>query len=345
MWWISVRDVQWRRRRFAIAVVGAAMVFALALLIAGISEGFRLEARNTVGGVGGDGFVMDDGASGPTTSVATLRGSMAADLARTPGVRRAQPVVMIRSSVAGKPVLLVGHVPDGHGSPRLSEGRAATSAAEIVVDRRFDARVGDRVVLGDASLEVVGETRGMTIQSGIPALYVTIERAQATAFGGADFATAIVVDGRPEQLPAGTRLIAPDAARDDALAPMREAIDAIDLLRVLLWVVAAVIIGSIIYLSALERVRDFAVLKAVGASSRALITGLMIQSTLLSIVASVLAAGLVQLIIPVFPIPVSITATSTLLLPAIAVVVGIAASLAGVRRAVAADPAMAFAAS
>ena len=345
MWWISVRDVQWRRRRFAIAVVGAAMVFALALLIAGLSAGFRLEARTTVAAIGGDGWVMDAGADGLITSVATLPGAAVDDVGAIDGVRRAAAVVVVRSTVGGKPVLLVGHEPGRAGAPSVRTGRAPVASHEVAVDGRLGAEVGDRVVVGGTTLEIVGETSGVTVQAGIPAVFLTLDVAQQVAFGGRDLVSAVVVDGRPERLPEGTHLVTPAAARADALSPLRDAIEAIDILSVLLWVVAAVIIGSIIYLSALERAREFAVLKAVGASSRALVTGLMIQSSVLSVVASLLAAGLVQVLVPVFPIPVSITARSMLLLPAIAVVVGLAASLAGVRRAVTADPAMAFAAA
>jgi putative ABC transport system permease protein len=46
---------------------------------------------------------------------------------------------------------------------------------------------------------------------------------------------------------------------------------------------------------------------------------------------------------PTIPLPVSFTSSAVAALPIIAVVVGVLASLAGVRRAVRADPAAAFA--
>jgi putative ABC transport system permease protein len=35
MWLVSLRDLQWRRRRFLIAVAATALVFAMSLLMAG----------------------------------------------------------------------------------------------------------------------------------------------------------------------------------------------------------------------------------------------------------------------------------------------------------------------
>jgi putative ABC transport system permease protein len=49
MWAITLRDLEFRRRQFAIAVVGAGLAFALALVLTRMSAGFRHEARATVG--------------------------------------------------------------------------------------------------------------------------------------------------------------------------------------------------------------------------------------------------------------------------------------------------------
>ena len=77
-------------------------------------------------------------------------------------------------------------------------------------------------------------------------------------------------------------------AVDDLMRPMTAAVGAITFMAVLLWVVAALIVGSVIYLSALERTRDFAVLKAVGVSTRAVLAGLCLQAVIVAVVAAVL---------------------------------------------------------
>jgi putative ABC transport system permease protein len=47
-WLISLRDLQWRRRRFGIAVVANALVLALGLLLSGVSASFDNEIERTV---------------------------------------------------------------------------------------------------------------------------------------------------------------------------------------------------------------------------------------------------------------------------------------------------------
>ncbi len=56
----------------------------------------------------------------------------------------------------------------------------------------------------------------------------------------------------------------------------------IGLVRILLWIVAATIIGSVLYIQAMERTRDFAVFKATATSSAAIGFGLALQPVILS---------------------------------------------------------------
>jgi putative ABC transport system permease protein len=133
-----------------------------------------------------------------------------------------------------------------------------------------------------------------------------------------------------------------DRVREDMLRPLANAVAGINVLSILLWVVAVNIIGSLVYLSALERARDFAVLKATGYSSKSLLAGLAVQSVAISLVAAIVAMGLARLLLPLFPIPATIPGGAQLLLPAIGVFVGLIACLFGARKATSADPALAF---
>jgi putative ABC transport system permease protein len=109
-----------------------------------------------------------------------------------------------------------------------------------------------------------------------------------------------------------------------------------------LWLVAAIIVGSVIYLSATERNRDFAVFKATGSSNAAIAGGLIAQAVVLTLTAAALAAVLAAVLAPTFPIRVVISPLTYLALPVVAVIIGIVASLAGVRRVTSVDPALAF---
>jgi len=119
-------------------------------------------------------------------------------------------------------------------------------------------------------------------------------------------------------------------------------VSSIDLIRILLWFVAAIVMGAVIYLTALERERDFAVLKAVGASGSSLGVGLAIQAAVIALFAAALGAVIAKLIEPSFPLPVKIPGSALLTVPAAAVIVGLVSALAGVRKVNRTDPAEAF---
>ena len=68
----ALRDLQWRRRRFLIVVLGTALVFAMTLVLAGLSAAFGNEVDRTVTTTGADEWAIVVGATGPFNSSAVL---------------------------------------------------------------------------------------------------------------------------------------------------------------------------------------------------------------------------------------------------------------------------------
>jgi putative ABC transport system permease protein len=89
--------------------------------------------------------------------------------------------------------------------------------------------------------------------------------------------------------------------------------------------------------------RDIAVLKATGAPNRVLVGSLVAQAMALSLASALLAIPLALLMKPGMDFDVLLGPTDYLTLAVVAVVIGGLASLAGLRRALTVDPAMAFA--
>jgi putative ABC transport system permease protein len=183
----------------------------------------------------------------------------------------------------------------------------------------------------------------MTILAGIPFVFVSTSEAQDLVFRSGDVISAVLVDGQVRSVPDGTVAIPVDDVAQDTLNPLDGAIASIDLVRALLWVVAAIIIGAVVYLSALERQRDFAVLKAVGVSNRQLLGSLAVQAVLVALVSVALAAVIQMFLAPAFPLVVRVPARAFWQLPVFAVVMALVAGAAGMRRVARSDPALAFA--
>ena len=114
------------------------------------------------------------------------------------------------------------------------------------------------------------------------------------------------------------------------------------IINTLLWIMAAGIIAALVYITVLERTRELAVYKATGSSNGSLVRGLLLQASVLALFAAAIAAGLALAIAPTFPFAVEIPTAAYIQLLSVALIVGGIASLAGLRRVVRIDPALAF---
>lgn len=342
---MTLRDLQWRARRFLIAGIGAATVFALTLVMAGLVASFEQEPVRVLDAVGADAWVMPKGVEGVFTTISVLPESTAALVAKEPGVREASPVVVLHHTVGGGPtkdVTVLAYADGGLGTPHLSAGRLPRAPQELVADATLHERVGSHVFLAGKDFRVVGLTSGMSMNAGQPILFTRLHDAQRTFVSGTPVISAVLTRGVPERLPDGLQARDRATTRGDMLRPIQGALRSVKLTLSLLWVVAALVIGSVVYLSALERARDFAVYKATGWSNRHLAIGLALQAVLISTGASLLGVLVAQLILPAFPLEFGVPASDRLLLPLVGVAVGLLASAAGLRRAVGVQPALAF---
>ena len=348
MFGITISDLVYRRRQFLIATVGAGLVFAMTLLLAGLTAGFGVEIDQTVSGFHADVWVVKAGSSGRVASLAPLAESAVAQVAATPGVRTATPVVVIpqTADVAGdlQQVNLIGApVGTGPGDQPLTSGHLVQGPGQAVVDQRLGVALGHQVGLGGKTFTVVGITTDRTLLGGIANMYVDLTDAQSAAFEGARIISAVIVTGTPSSTPAGLAVLTNDQIEQASLDQMSTAVSSINNSRLFMWAIAAVIVASLVYVTALERTRDFAVLKALGASSGKLYVGLAFQAVAVALIAAVVAVVLAQFMTGVFSQPIDFPASAYVELPVSAVVVGLLASLIALRRAVAADPAKAFA--
>jgi putative ABC transport system permease protein len=347
VWTVTLADLRMRSRQFAVAVLGATLVFAMALVLAGLSGGFRAEASRTVDSVGADTFVVRAGAGGAFTSPAAIDGRLLAEVRAADGVRAADPLVVspnqsLRSDRPDVFVHLVGVVPGGLGDPSAGDGAGLSGPDDALVDRLTGVRVGETFTIGGRQFHAVGRLQGHTYLGGTPSVYVPIDAARDVVFRGSDDMTAIAVAGRPATVPDGLAVMTTDATRADILVPLHNGIGTIDAIRDFLAVVAIVIIAAVVYLSALERRRDFAVLKAIGSSTGWLFGGIAVQATVVALVSAGLALAVEPLIAHAVPMQLDVPGWARLALPPAAVGIGLLASLSALRQVIRADPALAF---
>lgn len=344
--WLAVADLRFRLRRFVVAVAAASVTLMLLLLMTGVVNQFDREPGATIDTLGGSHWVLRDGIESPFASDAVFAPGLADQVvAPEGGTARTLVVASLPIAVDGdtREAILIGHPADGPGTPVPVEGRLATDGSGVAVSTAAGVEVGERVLVGGSEREVVGTVADSTLYAGMPLVFVPIEQAWERLSGGAPFASAVLLEGEPASVPEGLHVRTADEVATAAKGPLERPILTLHLVRGLLAIVAAMIIGAVVYLASIERTRDVAVLRAVGVRSPMLAVGVAVQALAMAVVAAIIGIGLQELAAPAFPMAVHLTATDLLVLIATAAVVAMVASYAAIRRTLRIDPSAAFA--
>jgi putative ABC transport system permease protein len=183
-----------------------------------------------------------------------------------------------------------------------------------------------------------------TVFAGMPLVFVPLDVARELIVDGEPLNSAIVIDveSAPD-LPSWLHALDSAEVAEDALGPIERPITTLRLVQILLAVVATLIIGAVVFLATLDRLRDIAVLRAVGVRSGVISLGVAVQALGVGLVAGLAALVIQALIAPVFPLKVHLDVLDRTMLVIVAMVVAAAASYGAIRRTLRIDPAQAFA--
>jgi putative ABC transport system permease protein len=342
MWRVGLFDLLHRRRRFVLAVLAASLAFGLSLLMAGTLKHLSNETNRIVGLFKADQFVVADGGTGPFTTTRLLPAAVAKEIASSPGVERADAFVNARETLKGKDVNVLGIVSGGLGSPNVYPGFPLNGPGQAIVDSTLGYGIGDTFRLGRSEYQVIGVSHDTTFYFGQPTVFLSVADAQKNFLAAQPYVTAIAVRGDLKKPPPGTQIMTDAQVRKDLNRPQKSGTQTVAIFNTLLWLMAAGIVATMVYLTALERSRDIAVLKAMGTSNRTLFGGMAVQGLALALAACVVGAIVSLALAPVMPFAVETPASAYLEVLVIGIVVGLVAALVGLRRAVHIDPALAF---
>ena len=173
-------------------------------------------------------------------------------------------------------------------------------------------------------------------------MFLPVADVQANFLAGQPYATAIAERGNLRVAPPGTQILDNAEVRKDLNRPQKSGTQTVAIFNTLLWLMAAGIVATMVYLTALERSRDIAVLKAMGTSNRTLFGGMAVQGLALALAGCVVGAFVSLALSPVMPFAVETPGAAYFEVLVIGIVVGLVAALVGLRRAVHIDPALAF---
>jgi putative ABC transport system permease protein len=373
---LAYRDVRHNLFRFLLTCFGLSLLLAVVLAMIGIYRGIVVDALTVARNHGVDLWVVEAGSRGPFAEASRIPGDTREGIARLAGVTAAGSVTYqtVEGERLGQKVRLyvIGFEPGRPGGPvHIAAGRTiARSHFEMIADRGSGSELGDRVKLGRTTFTVVGLTDNQVASGGDPVAFITLLDAQKLQFDLAppaarvqlargtqgasrDTVNAVVARVAPE---AALEAVAEAARRWKHLAALTQAeqerilaeslVDRarrqIGMFTSILLLVSAVIIALIIYTMTMEKLRQIAMLKLIGAPDRTIVGMIVQQALALGLTGFAFGGLLIANIKDYFPRRVVLEPDNVLALGGVVVLVCLIASMLGVRAALEADPATAL---
>jgi putative ABC transport system permease protein len=373
---LAYRDVRHNLFRFLLTCFGLSLLMAVVLSMIGIYNGLVVDALTIARAPNVDLWVVEAGTRGPFAEASRIPGDTREAIARLHGVTAAGSITYQTAEASFRSrklrLYVVGYEPGRPGMPEdLVAGRPiAQSHFEMIADVRSGLTLGDRVRLGRNSFSVVGLVENHVNSGGDPAVYITLRDAQTLQFelappasrvqsarGAAtqsqDTVNAVIARVHPNveaDVVADTtrrwKHLAASTQVEQELILTRSVVDRarrqIGLFMGILLVVSAVVIALIIYTMTMEKLKQIATLKLIGAPDRTII-GLIVQQALaLGGIGWLFGFVIVMLVKDYFPRRVVLDPQNALVLGAIIFAVCIVSSGLGVRAALKVDPATAL---
>jgi len=361
---LARRNLFHERTRLAISVLGVGFAILLISLLGATYAGFERATGLYIDHLGGDLVVLQEGARDLFHSFSILPQNLSVRLEGVDGVRSAEALLSRQTEGHAEGgdfrLAMVGF--DVSGGPwKLAEGRAKPGPGEIVLDRVLAVKRGlslnEEIHLLGRTFRIVGiseETNLFILQ------YAFIDRAEAEGLllppGMASFFVVRVEEGvsptaAAEAIEAeipGVSALTLDEFRDNNTQVVGEAFAPI--LIVLYgtgFLVGMMVVGQTIYAATLEKMREFAILKAIGARGRTLFSVLLQQSLLSSLLGFLAGVGftaflavLIRELVPAMPLFFQPSQFLGLFLAAVGM--SVAASYMPLRRILKVDPATVF---
>jgi putative ABC transport system permease protein len=353
------------RRRAALASGGVAAALLLVLMLQGIFDGAMHQVTAYLRANPADVVVSQRDVRTMHMSVSVLDPDTVARVRQIDGVAWAEPIRYTTTFlVAGDGNQQLSYVigydtATGRGGPQhLTTGRAP-HAGEIAVEKvaadRLGLRIGTRVAVFGDQFTVSGLFRGGTTIANSIAFITTDDfaarRGHAVAYILAGASPGIGAGDLRHRLatalPELTVQTRDEFARQEASLVRDMSADLMRIMSIVGLLIALAVIGLALFTLTLAKLREHAVVKALGGRTRRLAAVVFAQAAwsvaIAVVAATVLAIALGRLVERVSPaITIAVEPASVIRVAIGALVVGAAGAVVPLRRVVAVDPASAF---
>jgi putative ABC transport system permease protein len=361
---LARRNLFQDRRRASLAVSGIAVALLLVLVLNGIVDGGTRQVTNYLRHLPADAIASQRGVRTMHMSESALPEDITARAARVPGVAWAAPIdyasATVHSATGRQLAYVIGYdTRTGRGGPwDMAHGRRP-AAGEAVLDEvaatRLGVDVGSGIDIFGQSFRISGLSRGGTSISNttvfIPAPDFAALRGPVVSYvlvrAKAGVSADTLVRRLGLELPDTTVQTRGEFISQEASIIRNMTTDLMQIMSLTAFLIALAVIALTLFTATLAKLREYAVVKALGATTWRLGRTILTQAAWSSAAALALALSLAFLIGAMLSvaspnIELLIQPESVLRVTLAALAVGSLGALAPLRRLARVDPATAF---
>ena len=307
---LARRNLFQNKTRLLLSAAGVALSVMLILVLNGFLSGVYRQATAYLDSTPGSVVVAQEGVRNFFAANSVLPSGTVESVRETGGVSRAIPIafqfVIFELHDEKQGAQVVGYEPGAGGGPwELSEGRSVRADDELVADRALaethGISVGDEISVGERNFTVVGISEGTSMWA---AGLMFVRKDAAEELMGAPEATSMVLvapeDGvapttlreRLSDTQGADAMLKSTMAKNDQELFARAFSGPLRLMVGISLLVGALVVGLVIYTATVERLKEYGVLKAVGARNRVLYRVVTTQALIAAGLGSALGVGL-----------------------------------------------------
>lgn len=370
--------MRYRQARVVLTAIGITVLISLILLLGGIMNGMRIQAQQYVKSTGADIWISAEGSGGAFIGFSLLIEENMAPLNASQKFQegslsplifaQARPVVRGKSTKA----IVVGYMTGEYGGPKkyggpkqVVEGRMFKASEfqdyrpedpiplEAIVDEKMGLEIGEQITIGTDSVRVVGKTKSLMFVLDTPLIFMDVRVAQKVLLANYPRVNMMIAKANRKLEPEKVAAFFDDSGDIEARTQKQtlddiigyyvdEPMKAVQFLRVMLWLAAGLLVGMITYVTMLEKTKEIGVLKAIGASNNYVMTLLLKQVAVISIVGVFIGFCLSYIFAAAAPIFVAINLIESIIVAFISFIVCCGSGYLAARKVIRVDPLIAF---
>lgn len=339
---VAWRDIRFARGRFLLIGAVVTLTTVLVGFLSGLTGGLAEQNISAVTSLDADRIAFSAPAAGSQTSFgdSAVTSKEAADWSEQSGVTGVEPLGISQAKATGDRPASVAFfgVSPTYRDLDIEPGTAVLSAPAA---EALGASSGQSITVGDTQLRV-SAVGGDDWYSHTPVVWINLTdwQAQADRSGSSDaFASVLLVQGTPDADPSGT-VSSGVLGSLTAIGAFRSEIGSLLTMVGMLFGISALVIGAFFTVWTIQRQGDIAVLKALGASNRALMRDALGQALFVLITGVLLGFAVTAALGAIVgqSLPFMLNPLTTVVPAVILIVLGLAGAAFALRTVTQADP-------